>query len=151
MLLLLLREFHFLKLQSSFSSSHSNVFNDFFVHSHKTLRGPRAGLIFFRKDRKDTPDMESRVNQAVFPACQGGPHNNVRLFTIPASDFFDLIHFCYFVLVGRPLLLSQLLSSSLQSPSSRSMQSKSLLTPACSQASFRNMVTSFRPTGLTVI
>ena len=49
----------------------------FFVFSHKTLRGPRAGLIFFKKDRKDTPDMENRVNQAVFPACQGGPHNNV--------------------------------------------------------------------------
>jgi len=44
--------------------------------THKTLRGPRAGLIFFRKDRKDTPDMENRVNQALFPACQGGPHNN---------------------------------------------------------------------------
>lgn len=42
--------------------------------THKTLRGPRAGLIFFRKDKE--PDMESRVNGAVFPACQGGPHNN---------------------------------------------------------------------------
>uniref|UniRef100_A0A1D1Z011 Serine hydroxymethyltransferase n=1 Tax=Anthurium amnicola TaxID=1678845 RepID=A0A1D1Z011_9ARAE len=40
--------------------------------THKTLRGPRAGLIFFRK--KD--DLESRVNNAVFPSCQGGPHNN---------------------------------------------------------------------------
>lgn len=42
--------------------------------THKTLRGPRAGLIFFRKDKES--DMEQRVNQAVFPACQGGPHNN---------------------------------------------------------------------------
>ncbi|RHZ81242.1 hypothetical protein Glove_122g103 [Diversispora epigaea] len=40
--------------------------------THKTLRGPRAGLIFFRK--KD--DLEDRVNNAVFPSCQGGPHNN---------------------------------------------------------------------------
>jgi len=40
--------------------------------THKTLRGPRAGLIFFRK--KD--ELESRVNNAVFPSCQGGPHNN---------------------------------------------------------------------------
>ncbi|RIA92213.1 serine hydroxymethyltransferase [Glomus cerebriforme] len=40
--------------------------------THKTLRGPRAGLIFFRK--KD--DLENRVNNAVFPSCQGGPHNN---------------------------------------------------------------------------
>jgi len=43
--------------------------------THKTLRGPRAGLIFFRKD-KDS-EIEGRVNAAVFPACQGGPHNNV--------------------------------------------------------------------------
>ena len=42
--------------------------------THKTLRGPRAGLIFFRKDRE--ADLEARVNAAVFPACQGGPHNN---------------------------------------------------------------------------
>lgn len=42
--------------------------------THKTLRGPRAGLIFFRKDREN--DLEARVNAAVFPACQGGPHNN---------------------------------------------------------------------------
>jgi len=44
--------------------------------THKTLRGPRAGLIFFRKDKES--DMETRINNAVFPACQGGPHNNVR-------------------------------------------------------------------------
>jgi glycine hydroxymethyltransferase len=44
--------------------------------THKTLRGPRAGLIFFRKDLQNAPDLEKRVNDAVFPACQGGPHNN---------------------------------------------------------------------------
>jgi glycine/serine hydroxymethyltransferase len=43
---------------------------------HKTLRGPRAGLIFFRKDDEAHKDLEKRVNDAVFPACQGGPHNN---------------------------------------------------------------------------
>jgi len=44
--------------------------------THKTLRGPRAGLIFFRKDGEKNKDLEKRVNDAVFPACQGGPHNN---------------------------------------------------------------------------
>ncbi|CAE6418936.1 unnamed protein product [Rhizoctonia solani] len=44
--------------------------------THKTLRGPRAGLIFFRKDNAYAKDIETRVNNAVFPACQGGPHNN---------------------------------------------------------------------------
>lgn len=48
--------------------------------SHKTLRGPRAGLIFFRKDLQNAPDLEKRVNDAVFPACQGGPHNNVCFY-----------------------------------------------------------------------
>ncbi|KAF8632856.1 hypothetical protein AX17_004704 [Amanita inopinata Kibby_2008] len=44
--------------------------------THKTLRGPRAGLIFFKKDTEATKGLEKRVNDAVFPACQGGPHNN---------------------------------------------------------------------------
>uniref|UniRef100_A0A336L6X1 Serine hydroxymethyltransferase n=1 Tax=Culicoides sonorensis TaxID=179676 RepID=A0A336L6X1_CULSO len=52
--------------------------------THKTLRGPRAGVIFFRKGvrsvnakgEKTMYDLESRINQAVFPALQGGPHNN---------------------------------------------------------------------------
>ena len=51
--------------------------NDIVRFSHKTLRGPRAGLIFFRKDCENAKDLEKRVNDAVFPACQGGPHNNV--------------------------------------------------------------------------
>lgn len=55
-------------------SDHSSA-----ILSHKTLRGPRAGLIFFKKDSQQAPDLEKRVNDAVFPACQGGPHNNVRL------------------------------------------------------------------------
>ncbi|CAL1708895.1 unnamed protein product [Somion occarium] len=44
--------------------------------THKTLRGPRAGLIFFKKTGEKAQDLQKRVNDAVFPACQGGPHNN---------------------------------------------------------------------------
>lgn len=52
--------------------------------THKTLRGPRAGVIFFRKGVRATKpngdkvlyDLEDRINQAVFPSLQGGPHNN---------------------------------------------------------------------------
>jgi len=45
--------------------------------THKTLRGPRAGLIFFRKVKDQKPtDLETRVNFAVFPSTQGGPHNH---------------------------------------------------------------------------
>ncbi|XP_041786855.1 serine hydroxymethyltransferase isoform X2 [Anopheles merus] len=52
--------------------------------THKTLRGPRAGVIFYRKGvrtvkpngEKVMYDLESRINQAVFPGLQGGPHNH---------------------------------------------------------------------------
>jgi len=51
--------------------------------THKTLRGPRAGLIFYRKGvKKETKtgpvlyDLEDRINFGVFPCLQGGPHNN---------------------------------------------------------------------------
>jgi glycine hydroxymethyltransferase len=39
--------------------------------THKTLRGPRSGMIFFRKD---TRGFEDKINMAVFPGLQGGPH-----------------------------------------------------------------------------
>ena len=35
--------------------------------THKTLRGPRGGIIFCR------PDLEKKINSAVFPGTQGGP------------------------------------------------------------------------------
>jgi len=53
--------------------------------THKTLRGPRSGIIFFRKGVKSVDqktgkethwDLEEKINFAVFPALQGGPHNN---------------------------------------------------------------------------
>ena len=41
--------------------------------THKSLRGPRAGVIFFRKDARD---FENKINSAVFPGLQGGPHEH---------------------------------------------------------------------------
>ncbi|MDO4897110.1 MAG: serine hydroxymethyltransferase [Moraxella sp.] len=37
--------------------------------THKTLRGPRSGLIL----AKANPDIEKKLNSAVFPGSQGGP------------------------------------------------------------------------------
>lgn len=52
--------------------------------THKSLRGPRAGVIFYRKGVRTVKpngdkvlyDLESKINQAVFPGLQGGPHNH---------------------------------------------------------------------------
>jgi len=43
--------------------------------THKSLRGPRAGMIFFKYQDK-YPDIKERIDMAVFPALQGGPHNH---------------------------------------------------------------------------
>jgi len=52
--------------------------------THKSLRGPRGSLIFYRKgvrgkDKKGQEihfDLEEKINHAVFPGHQGGPHNH---------------------------------------------------------------------------
>jgi len=52
--------------------------------THKSLRGPRGAMIFFRKGLRSTNkkgvetmyDLEGPINQAVFPGHQGGPHNH---------------------------------------------------------------------------
>ena len=52
--------------------------------THKSLRGPRGAMIFFRKgvrrtDKKGNQemyDLEGPINASVFPGHQGGPHNH---------------------------------------------------------------------------
>ena len=52
--------------------------------THKSLRGPRGAMIFYRKgqkgtDKKGSPimyDYENKINFSVFPGLQGGPHNH---------------------------------------------------------------------------
>lgn len=41
--------------------------------THKTLRGPRAGIIFARRDKRE---LDKKIDKAVFPGLQGGPHLN---------------------------------------------------------------------------
>jgi len=45
--------------------------------THKTLRGPRGGLILVTQKGLDRdPELADKIDRAVFPGMQGGPHNN---------------------------------------------------------------------------
>lgn len=52
--------------------------------THKTLRGTRSGIIFYRRGMRQVPGkepvpykIEADMNFAVFPSLQGGPHNHI--------------------------------------------------------------------------
>jgi len=45
--------------------------------THKTLRGPRGGMIMVtEKGLKKDPDLAKKIDKSVFPGLQGGPHEN---------------------------------------------------------------------------
>jgi glycine hydroxymethyltransferase len=54
-----------------------NPFDDGFdvitTTTHKTLRGPRGGMILVREDE----EIAKKMNKTVFPGLQGGPHMNL--------------------------------------------------------------------------
>merc|ERR1712045_476504 len=60
--------------------------------THKSLRGPRSGMIFFKYTDK-MPDIKERIDMAVFPGLQGGPHNHqigglaVQLLEVQSDSF----------------------------------------------------------------
>merc|ERR1712014_51430 len=62
--------------------------------THKSLRGPRSGMIFFKYSDK-IPDIKERIDMAVFPALQGGPHNHqigglaAQLLEVSTPEFVE--------------------------------------------------------------
>lgn len=53
--------------------------------THKTLRGPRGGLIL----AKANPDLEKRLNSAIFPGTQGGPL--MHIIAAKAVSFYEAL------------------------------------------------------------
>ena len=59
--------------------------------THKTMRGPRSGMIFYRQH------LGEQINSAVFPGLQGGPHNHQiagvanQLLEVATPKFTDYI------------------------------------------------------------
>lgn len=54
--------------------------------THKTLRGPRGGMILVREDK----DIAKKINKSVFPGLQGGPHmNNIAAKAISFGEALD--------------------------------------------------------------
>jgi len=62
--------------------------------THKSLQGPRAGMIFAKMNGK-VENIAQKIDEAVFPALQGGPHNHqigglaVQLKAVNSPDFKD--------------------------------------------------------------
>lgn len=74
--------------------------------THKTLRGPRAGVIFCK------PDLAVAVDKAVFPGLQGGPH----LHTIAAMGiaFSEALQSSFTVYAHQMVLNAKALAYALQ-------------------------------------
>lgn len=62
--------------------------------THKLMRGPRGGVIIAKAD------LMEKINEAVFPGLQGGPHNNqiaalaVQLQECNSAHFHDYARQC---------------------------------------------------------
>jgi len=59
-------------LHNPFTLNNGDGFDVMTTTTHKTLRGPRGGMIMTRNDAK----IAKKINSAVFPGLQGGPHMN---------------------------------------------------------------------------
>ncbi len=53
--------------------------------THKTLRGPRAGIIMVtQKGIEKDPELPNKIDKAIFPGIQGGPHDHTTAAIVAA-------------------------------------------------------------------
>tara|TARA_R110000824_G_scaffold401771_1_gene615875 strand:+ start:520274 stop:521539 length:1266 start_codon:yes stop_codon:yes gene_type:complete len=78
---------------------HENPFDHGFdvmtTTTHKTLRGPRGGLILTR----DSEELAKKIDKAIFPGFQGGPH--MHQITAKAIAFKEALHPSFKVYAGQ--------------------------------------------------
>lgn len=70
--------------------AHKNPFDAGFdlmtTTTHKTLRGPRGGMVLVR----ESEEIIARVNKTIFPGLQGGPHmNNIAAKAVAYKEALD--------------------------------------------------------------
>lgn len=62
--------------------------------THKTLRGPRGGMIMVtKKGLKKDPELSDKIDKAIFPGLQGGPHEHQIAATAVALKEADSVQF----------------------------------------------------------
>jgi glycine hydroxymethyltransferase len=81
--------------------------------THKTLRGPRGAMIMVTLEgiRKD-PDMGGKIDKAVFPGLQGGPHDNITAaiaVALKEASTPEFIHYAKQIVVNAKILARTLM------------------------------------------
>ncbi|MFH4981350.1 hypothetical protein AB6A40_008059 [Gnathostoma spinigerum] len=88
--------------------------------THKSLRGPRGALIFFRKGVRSVKkngekvmyDLGPKIDAAVFPGLQGGPHNHtIAGITVALKQCLttDFVSYAKQILINSKALANRLM------------------------------------------
>ena len=101
--------------------------------THKTLRGPRGGLIFSRD-----PELGKRLNKGVFPGSQGGPLEHA--IAGKAVAFGEALQPAFKTYIGKVIANAQALATQLQ------LQGLKLVTQGTDN---HLLLVDLRPVGLT--